>query len=134
MSAGASVQLWDDRLNDHNHWRLHPCWVGNCFTIQSVASSLFLCVPEGNQELGTRPILRTLPSDVDMSFGWEVQQHDGRDTYAIMNLASQTFLNVAGGRMEYGNKVHMWDNPGYDDSQWRFEAPMAIPTGDLLEF
>ena len=117
MLAGATVQLWDDRQNHHNHWRMHQYGENTSFTIQSVASNLFLCVPDGNQALGVRPVLQPLPAVFDLSFARQIQQYLGRDTYVIMNRATRTVLNVAGGRMEYGNKVHMSDNPQTDDSQ-----------------
>ena len=133
MTAGAQVQLWDDRQNNHNHWRLQPYYDATHFTIQSVASGLFLCVPSGSAELGVRPSLHQLPAGGDESFLWQVQQYPDLDTYAIVNMASRTCLNVAGGRIEYGNKVHMWDNPHYGDSQWSFEG-VLVQTTDLLDF
>ena len=83
---------------------------------------MFLRVWEGCADLGIRPDLEKLPEQLDPSFTWQILQWENKDTYVLRNMASQTYLNVAGGRMHYGNKVHMWDNPDQDDSQWSFEA------------
>ena len=119
---GNLVQLWDDRTNPDNQWRSSVYGGQTCFSLQNMRTGLFLRVREGCADLGIRPDLEQLPEQLDPSFTWQILQWKNKDTYVLRNVASQTYLNVAGGRMHYGNKVHMWDNPDEDDSQWSFEA------------
>ena len=82
-AAGAMVQLWDDRHNLHNHWRLARYGDHMAFSIQSVASGLFLCVPYGNTALGARPSLFALPPAVDFSFAWQLWRFPCRTTFVV---------------------------------------------------
>jgi hypothetical protein len=104
--------------------------------MQNMRTGLFLRVPDDYENLGVRPNLEQLPAQVNPCFAWQILQWRGKDTYVLRNLESQTYLNVAGGRMHYGNKVHMWDNPDQDDSQWSFEAApsaaVAASSANLL--
>ena len=128
-SEGALVQLWDDCHNEHNHWRFASYGGNMSFSIQSVTSGLYLSVPNGNSALGARPSLFALPAAFDGSFAWQLRQFPGRTTFVLENCATHTFLNVAGGRLHYGNKVHMWDNPDSQDSQWSVEAVSSPSSG-----
>ena len=126
-SEGALVSLWDDSANPDNHWRIRH-WDNSTtrFTMQNLTSQLYLSVPQGSVALGVRPSMHTLPAGYNPDLSWQVFQHEDHvveSTYVFMNTQSQTFLNVAGGRIQYGNKVHMWDNPDSADSQWSFDIP-----------